>query len=211
MSNITIGLLSFPALLFLIFLRVPIGLAMFLAGLVGLTIVSGDTTLAFAPLKSETFTTFLSYSLSIIPMFLLMGAFAALGGMSQALFKAAESFLGHRKGGGVMAAVGACAGSGAICGSSLATAATMSRVALTRAAQIWLFGWLLDSHPRGEGYAWHSDPVLNRIGNLCDPDRAKHCQIFPCGIHSRSFGPSCRSLISALSAWLICNPRVWMG
>ena len=52
MSDITIGLLSFPALLFLIFLRVPIGLAMFLAGLVGLTIVSGDTTLAFARLKS---------------------------------------------------------------------------------------------------------------------------------------------------------------
>lgn len=131
MSNITIGLLSFPALLFLIFLWVPIGLAMFLAGLVGLTIVSGDTTLAFARLKSETFTTFLSYSPSIIPMFLLMGAFTTLGGMSQALFKAAESFLGHRKGGVVMAAVGACAGSGAICGSSLATAATMNRVALT--------------------------------------------------------------------------------
>jgi C4-dicarboxylate transporter DctM subunit len=129
-SDITIGLLSFPALLFLIFLRVPIGLAMFLAGLVGLTIVSGDTTLAFARLKSETFTTFSSYSLSIIPMFLLMGHFATLGGMSQALFKAAESFLGHRKGGVAMAAVGACAGFGAICGSSLATAATMSRVAL---------------------------------------------------------------------------------
>ena len=130
MSDITIGLLSFPALLVLIFLRVPIGLAMFLAGLIGLTIVSGDTTLAFARLKSETFTTFSSYSLSIIPMFLLMGHFATLGGMSQALFKAAESFLGHRKGGVAMAAVGACAGFGAICGSSLATAATMSRVAL---------------------------------------------------------------------------------
>lgn len=130
MSDITIGLLSLPALLILIFLRVPIGLAMFLGGLVGLTIVSGDTTLAFARLKSETFTTFSSYSLSIIPMFLLMGHFATLGGMSQALFKAAESFLGHRKGGVAMAAVGACAGFGAICGSSLATAATMSRVAL---------------------------------------------------------------------------------
>ena len=63
-------------------------------------------------------------------MFLLMGHFATLGGMSQALFKAAESWLGHRKGGVAMAAVGACAGFGAICGSSLATAATMSRVAL---------------------------------------------------------------------------------
>ncbi len=130
MTDLTIGLLSFPALLTLIFLRVPIGLAMFLAGLVGLMIVSGGTELPFARLKSEAFTTYGNYSLSIIPMFLLMGQFATLGGMSQALFKAAEGFLGHRKGGVAMAAVGACAGFGAICGSSLATAATMGRVAL---------------------------------------------------------------------------------
>lgn len=130
MSDIVIGLLSFPALLVLIFLRVPIGLAMFLAGLVGLIVVTGDTSLPFARLKSETYTTFSNYSLSIIPMFLLMGHFATLGGMSQALFGAASSFLGHRKGGVAMASVGACAGFGAICGSSLATAATMSRVAL---------------------------------------------------------------------------------
>lgn len=130
MSDIAIGLLSFPALLALIFLRVPIGLAMFLGGLVGLVIVTGDTSLPFARLKSETYTTFSNYSLSIVPMFLLMGHFATLGGMSQALFKAAEGFLGHRKGGVAMASVGACAGFGAICGSSLATAATMSRVAL---------------------------------------------------------------------------------
>lgn len=130
MSDMLIGALSFPALLVLIFLRVPIGLAMFLTGLVGLVLVTGDTNLPFARLKSETYTTFSNYSLSIIPMFLLMGHFATLGGMSQALFKAAESWLGHRKGGVAMAAVGACAGFGAICGSSLATAATMSRVAL---------------------------------------------------------------------------------
>ncbi len=130
MSDILIGALSFPALLVLIFLRVPIGLAMFLAGLVGLIVVTGETNIPFSRLKSETFGTFSSYSLSIIPMFLLMGHFATLGGMSQALFKAAESWLGHRKGGVAMAAVGACAGFGAICGSSLATAATMSRVAL---------------------------------------------------------------------------------
>jgi C4-dicarboxylate transporter DctM subunit len=86
--------------------------------------------MALAKLKTETYTTFSSYSLSIIPMFLLMGQFATLSGMSTALFKAAESWLGHRRGGVAMAAVGACAGFGAICGSSLATAATMSRVAL---------------------------------------------------------------------------------
>ncbi len=130
MSDLLIGLLSFPALLLLIFLRVPIGLAMFLAGLGGLILVTGDTGLPFARLKAETYTTFSNYSLSIVPMFLLMGHFATLGGMSQALFKAAEGWLGHRKGGVAMAAVGSCAGFGAICGSSLATAATMSRVAL---------------------------------------------------------------------------------
>lgn len=130
MSALDVGIASFPALMVLIFLRVPIGLAMFVVGLGGLVIVTGDTTIAFARLKSETYSTFSSYSLTIVPMFLLMGHFATLGGMSSALFKAAESWLGHRKGGVAMAAIGACAGFGAICGSSLATAATMGRVAL---------------------------------------------------------------------------------
>jgi C4-dicarboxylate transporter DctM subunit len=130
LSTLEIGIASFPALMILIFLRVPIGLAMFLVGLIGLSIVTGSTNVAFARLKNETFTTFSSYSLTIVPMFLLMGHFATLGGMSTALFKAAEGFLGHRKGGVAMAAIGACAGFGAICGSSLATAATMGRVAL---------------------------------------------------------------------------------
>jgi len=101
-----------------------------LAGIGGLWFATGDTNMFMSRLKTETYGTFSSYSLTIIPMFLLMGQFATLSGMSQALFKAAESFLGHRKGGVAMAAVGACAGFGSICGSSLATAATMSRVAL---------------------------------------------------------------------------------
>jgi len=130
LTNLEIGLTSFPVLLLLIFLRIPIGLSMLMVGLGGLYFVTGGTTVALAKLKSETYSTFSSYSLSIIPMFLLMGHFATLGGMSTALFKAAEAWLGHRKGGVAMSAVGACAGFGAICGSSLATAATMSQVAL---------------------------------------------------------------------------------
>lgn len=130
MTTLEIGIASFPALMVLIFLRVPIGLAMFLIGLIGLVIVTDGTQVAFGRLKSETYSTFSSYSLTIVPMFLLMGHFATLGGMSNALFKAAEGFLGHRRGGVAMAAIGACAGFGAICGSSLATAATMGRVAL---------------------------------------------------------------------------------
>ncbi|MEZ5810619.1 MAG: TRAP transporter large permease [Rhizobiaceae bacterium] len=135
MTSLEIGLASFPALLALIFLRVPIGLAMFMAGFIGLWLVTGGTNVPLAKLKSETYTTFSSYSLSIVPMFLLMGQFSTLGGISSALFKAAESWLGHRRGGIAMAAVGACAGFGAICGSSLATAATMGRVALPELRQ----------------------------------------------------------------------------
>ncbi len=135
MTALEIGIASFPVLMLLIFLRVPIGLSMFLVGLGGLILVTDGTQVAFGRLKSETYTTFSSYSLTIVPMFLLMGHFATLGGMSTALFKAAEGFLGHRKGGVAMASIGACAGFGAICGSSLATAATMGRVALPELKQ----------------------------------------------------------------------------
>ncbi|AKI03180.1 TRAP transporter, DctM subunit [Hoeflea sp. IMCC20628] len=130
MSNIDIALISFPVLLILIFLRIPIGLAMLIAGIGGSYFINGSFLMIFAQLKNLTWGTFSSYSLSIIPLFLLMGQFATLGGMSQALFKAAETWMGHKKGGVAMAAVGACAGFGAICGSSLATAATMGQVAL---------------------------------------------------------------------------------
>jgi len=130
MSNIELALWSFPLLLFLIFIRIPIGLTMFAVGLGGAWVVYGSYMPILSQLKQVTFSTFSSYSLSVIPLFLLMGQFAALGGLSQALFKAAEAWIGHRKGGVAMAAVGACAGFGAICGSSLATAATMGQVAL---------------------------------------------------------------------------------
>jgi len=129
-SNLELGIWSFPVLLLLIFLRIPIGLAMLLCGFVGTWLIMGSTAPILSRLKFETYSTFSSYSLSIIPLFLLMGQFASLGGMSQSLFKAANAWLGHRRGGVAMSAIGACAGFGAICGSSLATAATMAQVAL---------------------------------------------------------------------------------
>ncbi len=131
MSRAELGYWSFGILLLMIFLRAPIGLAMLLIGFGGwYYAMNGNPVPLLNKLKSETYTTFSSYSLSIVPMFLLMGQFATLSGMSKSLFGAAESFLGHRKGGVAMASVGACAGFGAICGSSLATAATMGRTAL---------------------------------------------------------------------------------
>ncbi len=130
MSNFEIGLWSFPVLLVLIFLRLPIGLAMLTVGFLGNYAITGSTAMMMSQMKHLVYGTFSSYSLSIVPLFLLMGQFATLSGMSAALFKAAEAWLGHRKGGVAMSAIGACAGFGAICGSSLATAATMGQVAL---------------------------------------------------------------------------------
>ena len=130
MDPIWLATASFPVLLVLIFLRVPIGLSMLVVGLIGSWQVYGSAAPLLNQMKNLAYGQFSSHSLSIVPLFLLMGQFATLGGMSQALFKAAEAFLGHRKGGVAMAAVGACAGFGSICGSSLATAATMGQGAL---------------------------------------------------------------------------------
>ncbi len=130
MSNVELGIWSFPVLLLLIFFRMPIGLAMLIVGVVGNYLITRSWTPSFSLFTSLTYSTFSSYSLSVVPLFLLMGQFASLGGVSNQLFNAAASWLGHRKGGVAMAAIGACAGFGAICGSSLATAATMGQIAL---------------------------------------------------------------------------------
>ncbi|MDG1801463.1 MAG: TRAP transporter large permease [Paracoccaceae bacterium] len=130
MSSFQIGLLSFPVLLTLIFLRIPLAAAMFFVGLTGTYLISGNTRMIDSQLKTFTYGNLTNYSLSIIPLFLLMSEFATRGGMSRSLFKAAEAFLGHRKGGLAMAAIGASAGFGAVCGSSLATASSMGKVAL---------------------------------------------------------------------------------
>jgi C4-dicarboxylate transporter DctM subunit len=130
MSNVELGLWSFPVMLLLIFLRMPIGLAMLIVGVVGNYLITKNWNPTLSLFKNLTYSTFSSYSLSVVPLFLLMGQFASLGGISNQLFNAAASWLGHRKGGVAMAAVGACAGFGAICGSSLATAATMGQIAL---------------------------------------------------------------------------------
>ncbi|MGZ9809708.1 TRAP transporter large permease [Pseudoroseicyclus sp. H15] len=130
MSDLALGYLSLPVLLALIFLRLPIGFAMSACGFAGLWIATGSPSIALARLKSESYSTFANYNLTVVPMFLLMGQFAALSGLSRSLFDGAAAFLGHRRGGLAMAAIGASAGFGAICGSSLATAATMGRIAL---------------------------------------------------------------------------------
>lgn len=130
MSGLELSLFAFALLLGGIFLRVPIAVAMALTGFFGSWYVLGNPNAILSQLKSLTYDTFSSYSLSIVPLFLLMGQFATKSGMSAALFNAASDWLGHKKGGVAMASVGACAGFGAVCGSSLATASTMGQLAL---------------------------------------------------------------------------------
>ncbi len=131
MSGTTIGLLGFGALLLMLAVRIHIGIAMFLAGVgIYLTLTHGETPALLFTLNTLAFARLSNYDLAVIPLFLLMGQFATNGGLSKALFKAAGALIGHRRGGIAMAATAACAAFGAICGSSLATAATMGQVAL---------------------------------------------------------------------------------
>jgi len=129
MSNIEFALATLGGMLALIAIRVPIGGAMFIAGAVAYWFKVGDIAL-LNYLKGLTWARFSTYDLSVIPLFLLMGQFAAVAGLSRKLFQAASTMIGHRKGGVAQASIVACAAFGAICGSSVATAATMSQVAL---------------------------------------------------------------------------------
>ncbi len=129
MDGFTVGLIGFGVLLVLLAIRVPIGIAMLTVGGVGYIFIAGEVAL-FSYLKTEVYWQFTAETLSVVPLFILMGQFAAKAGLSTALFAAANAWLGQFRGGIAMAAVGGCGGFGAITGSSLATAATMGQVAL---------------------------------------------------------------------------------
>ncbi|MSQ20724.1 MAG: TRAP transporter large permease [Betaproteobacteria bacterium] len=121
-------LVAFAILLLLSFARVPIALAMLIVGVVAFATKRGVGP-ALEQLALTTFSAGINYELSVIPLFIVMGNFVARAGMSQELFRAAYTFIGHWRGGLAMSTIVACAGFGAICGSSVATAATMARVA----------------------------------------------------------------------------------
>ena len=124
----TEAILGFLAVFALAFVRVPLAVSMSIAGIVGLGLMRGWTP-AFASTSQTIFETGFHYVLSVIPLFVLMGNFVSRAGMAKELFNAANAFVGHRRGGLAMASIIASGGFGSICGSSIATAATMSRVA----------------------------------------------------------------------------------
>lgn len=129
MNPVAVGLIGIVALLVVFLLRMPVGFAMALVGLVGFgCLVSPEAGLSI--LARDVFHSFSSYSLTVIPMFVFMGSIAFASGMSRRLYDAGHSLLGRLRGGLAMATVAGCAGFAAICGSTNATAAAMGRVAL---------------------------------------------------------------------------------
>jgi tripartite ATP-independent transporter DctM subunit len=113
----------------LIALHVPVGIAMGIAGVVGFGVLSGFGP-ALAMIASETSNNLASLDLATIPLFVLMGSFASMAGLSEDLYRLAYAVVGHRRGGLAMATIGGCAGFGAVCGSSVATAATFGKASL---------------------------------------------------------------------------------
>jgi C4-dicarboxylate transporter DctM subunit len=128
MSTDAVAVIGFIALFVLMLLRVPVGMAMGLIGVSGFAyLTSGGPALKIV--GHTTMRTVTDFNFAVVPLFLLMGAFASTSGMSRELFRAANAFLGHLRGGLGMATIAACAAFAAICGSSVATAATFSKVA----------------------------------------------------------------------------------
>src|SRR3989454_1079826 len=127
MTEALIGLL---AMMVLAFVRIPIALSMGIVGIVGYAYMRDwSWGAALATAQTKIYETGRNYTLSVVPLFILMGNFVTRAGMSQELFRTAYAFIGHLRGGLAMATIVGCAGFGAICGSSIATAATFAKVA----------------------------------------------------------------------------------
>ena len=128
LSPNAVALIGFVALFTLMLLRVPVGMAMGLVGVCGYGYIAGSGP-ALKLIGQTSMRTVTDYTFGVIPMFMLMGAFVSVSGVSRELFRAANAFIGHLRGGLGVATVVACGGFAAICGSSVATAATFSSVA----------------------------------------------------------------------------------
>ena len=128
MSTDAVAIIGFVSLFALMLLRVPVGMAMGLVGVTGFGYLVGGGP-ALKMVGQTSMRTVTDYNFAVVPMFLLMGSFASTSGMSRELFRGANAFMGHLRGGLGIATIAACGGFAAICGSSVATAATFSRVA----------------------------------------------------------------------------------
>ena len=158
MSDTLIGVLGIAALFFFLFARMPVGMALLAVGFGGIWLIDGQRT-AIATMSSETYSSITAYSLSIIPLFVLMGNMAGAAGYSQRLYEAAYAWIGRLRGGLASATVVGCAAFAAVSGSSVATAVTIGRVALP---QMKRFGY-------ADGLATGSVAAGGTLGILIPP------------------------------------------
>ncbi|MEK9553941.1 MAG: TRAP transporter large permease, partial [Alphaproteobacteria bacterium] len=158
MSETLIGFLGILTLFFLLVARMPVGMALLAVGFGGIWVIDGQR-VAVATLSSETYSSITAYSLSIIPLFVLMGNMAGAAGYSQKLYEAAYAWIGRLKGGLASATVVGCAAFAAVSGSSVATAVTIGKVALP---QMKRFGY-------GDGLATGSVAAGGTLGILIPP------------------------------------------
>ena len=158
LSNLLIGLLGVAALLAVLFVRVPIAVGLALVGVSGYAAIDGWRT-ALVMMGSVPFELASAYSLSVVPLFILMGALASRAGMSRELFEAANAIFSGWRGALTHATIGACAAFGAICGSSIATAATFSKVAIPE----------MRRHGYNDGLAAGSVAAAGTLGILIPP------------------------------------------
>ena len=175
MSNDAIAIIGFVALFVLMLLRVPVGMAMGLVGVTGYSWIVGPGP-ALKLVGQTSMRTVTDYTFGVIPMFMLMGAFVSVSGVSREMFKAADAFLGHLRGGLGIATVVACGGFAAICGSSVATAATFSAVAYPEMRRFGYPQSFLDRRDRGRRHARRDAAAVDRARGLRDPDPAGHRQ-----------------------------------
>ena len=161
-----IGMIGMGALLVLIFLRVPVGIAMGLVGFFGYASIDGWWR-AFSVLGQAPYDVAAGYTLSVIPLFIVMGDIALRAGMSAKLYDAARSLFFGIRGSQAYATIGACAGFGAICGSSLATAATMTRIAIPQMRRAGYDDRTLDRLSGGRWFARYPHSTVDSVRCVC--------------------------------------------
>ena len=180
MSNDWVAFIGFVALFALMMLRVPVGMAMGLVGVTGYSVLVGPGP-ALKLVGQTSLRTVTDYTFGVIPMFMLMGAFVSVSGLSREMFKAADAFLGQLRGGLGIATVVACGGFAAICGSSVATAATFSTVAYPEMRRFGYPQIVLDRRHRRRRHARRDAAAVDGARRLRHPHPAGHRQ----AVHGR--------------------------
>ena len=198
MSETLIGVGGIIALFFCLVARMPVGMALLLVGFGGIWVIDGQRA-AIATMSSETYSSITAYSLSIIPLFVLMGNMAGAAAYSQRLYEAAYAWIGRLRGGLASATVLGCAAFAAVSGSSVATAVTIGKVALPQMKRFGYADGLATRVRCGRRHLGHPDPAFDRFRPLRDPYRAKHWQ----ALHSRN--PAWHHLVPVLCPGDLCH------